>query len=279
MRILTILFTLVQLPQLIFAASFSLGTWQTTGSEVWSTSFPVNGRSELYFPHSATYTTLNYERDLPSHKKIAVQAGLTTAFTDAKGSDADWDYTKSNNYWYFGDFNTTGKSGYITVDIAKEINKQSGFFWGYSYNVSHYHMTQGHYSIDDFNAVNTDYPNLASNYTMVYQGPHLGVTGRLPLTKNASLVGTAAYSPLALAEGQGWWNLRNMSFSHLGAGQIADAEFGAELGSSKDKLLTIGYRYKYASLYHGQENLSSTISWDKATFIQQGPFVSGKVRF
>jgi hypothetical protein len=167
----------------------------------------------------------------------------------------------------------------MTIDILKEISKNSAFCWGYSYSINHYRMTQGHYSTDDFHTVNSKYPNLASTYTMIYQGPYVGVTGQLPLTGTFSLVGATFYSPLALVEGQGWWNLRDMNFSHLGTGQILDTFFGAKLMHSKDKALTIGYRYKYAGLYHGGESISSTISWDKATFIQRGPFISSQIRF
>lgn len=272
------------------AADFSLGTWQTTGSQLWSTSFPIdsfssfskngslNGKSELYYPHITTYTTLNYETSLSPHKKFRLEGGLTNSLRQARGSDADWDYTHSNDYWYYGEFQTSGKSGYIKIDIIKELTKNNNFFWGYSYHINHYRMTQGHYFIDNYNTVNTDYPALDSAYTMIYQGPHLGLTSKVPLTAKVSLVGTLAYSPLALVQGQGWWNLRDMNFSHIGTGQVLDAALGAELGQ-KNKVLVIGYRYKYASLYHGWENLSSTISWDKANFIQRGPFVSGKVAF
>lgn len=245
---------------------------------MWRTSFPLDGASELNYPHSAVYTTLTYEKNLSPDKKIRIEGAVTNALSQARGSDADWDYTKSTGYWYYGEFQTSGKSGFVTIDIVKAFNNKNELFYGYSYNINHYRMTDGHYFIDNYKAVDTRLSQLNSTYSTVYQGPHIGLRNSLPLTNTASLVSTLTYSPFALIEGQGWWNLRNLSFSHVGTGQIVDISLGAQLGQ-ENRTLTIGYRYKYASLYQGWENLSSTISWDKATFIQRGPFISGKVRF
>jgi hypothetical protein len=51
---------------------------------------------------------------------------------------------------------------------------------------------------------------------------------------------------------------------------MVDAYIGVRYALGDKQAVTAGNRYQYVSLYHGTENTSADISWDKATSVQRG---------
>ncbi|SMC82596.1 hypothetical protein [Sporomusa malonica] len=275
------------------ASTLSISNWQASGSQMWRITFPGDtsgladsqqansGASELYYPHSGNYATINYEYELSPNRKLTIEAGILGTLTPATGSDSDWDYSKSQDLWYYGVFQTNGSSTFINIDVKQATSPNTEFFYGYGYSNSQYSMTNGYYSIMNYVETTTSLPNLNSTYSMVYHGPHVGFSGTKQLAPKLALVGSISYSPLALAQGQGWWNLRNLDFEHLGSGQMLDGKIGLRylVAGRHDNALTLGYRYQQHRLYTGSEDTSSAITWTDATKIQQGWYMGGDFKF
>lgn len=275
------------------ASTLSVSNWQASGSQMWRIAFPgVNsgltnsqqdnsGASELYYPHSGNYATVNYEQALSSKRKLTVEAGVLGTLAQATGTDSDWDYSQSQDLSYYGVFQTNGSSTFITIDITQTAGPDTAFFYGYGYSNSQYSMTNGYYSIMNYAETNTALPALNSSYSMVYHGPHVGFSATKQLAPKLSLIGSVSYAPLVLAQGQGWWNLRDLNFEHLGSGQMLDGKIGLRyiVSGHNDNILTLGYRYQQHRLYTGSENTSSAITWTDATKIQQGWYMGGAFKF
>lgn len=100
------------------------------------------------------------------------------------------------------------------------------------------------------------------------------------MANGVTAVGMLTYAPVAYAAGHDWWNLRNLEFRHYGVTQMADATVGLCFTPSNAGALTVGYRYqRYSPLASGVEDLSQDISWNKATNIQKGLYISGLFKF
>lgn len=268
------------------AASVSLGSWHVTGSQMWRTSFPLdpnsNGASELYYPHSGNYITGSFETETGKNKSFRMDGGFMGNIRSGTGSDSDWNYqVGGNQLWYYGEFKTTGSAAYINLNWITHQNKNTSVFYGYSYNRNHYKMTDGIYYINNYQIESPPQQlfGLNSSYTMTYQGPHIGISTEKKVTPKISTVGSIKYSPIALAQGHGNWNLRNLEFNHTGSAQMLDTMAGVRFALSSSSSFTVGYRYQWCSLFKGQEDLNSDIRWDKATNIQKGIYFSGTTSF
>lgn len=274
------------------ASSLSVSNWQTSGSQQWRITFPGSGNglsvpnansgtSELYYPHSGNYATVNYEQSLSPVHKVQLEIGILGSLHQGAGSDSDWDYSRSPDVWYYGVFQTGGSSTLLNLDFKHSINSDTELFYGYGYSNSLYTMKQGYYSVMDYNPVSTSLPNLDSTYSIVYHGPHIGITETKQLSPGLALVGSITYAPLTAVEGHGWWNLRDLDFRHTGTGQMLDGRIGLKylIAGRQDNSLTVGYRYQKNSLYTGSENTSSDITWTKATQEQYGWYMGGDFKF
>lgn len=268
----------------VFAADLSLGVWQASGSQVWRTSFPWDGgpgASELVYPQSGKYIIASYENKLQNKTLLHIEGGFTGNIQAATGSDSDWKYADGPGLYYYGEFKTTGNSMFINIDWKKAITADSEFFFGYGYRRNNFRMTDGTYYIDEGNAVLDPLSGLNSTYDIYYHSFHVGATAQTKLSPVLTLMGTLSYSPLAAIQGNGWWNLRSLSFTHSGVGQMWDGTVGLRYAPAgrQDASVTVGYRYQYLSLYTGTEDISSTISWEKATNVQKGYYVTSEYRF
>ena len=270
------------------AADVSMGAWRASGSEVWRTSFPLyhketnsysEGASELIYPHSGTYMLVGYETPIKARQKLRIEGGLMGSLNNAVGSDSDWDYGNSNMLWYYGEFKAGGNSGFINIDIVKSLSKSTEYFYGYGYRINHFRMTDGLYLIDKYKYEPYALDNLDSYYTTIYQGPHVGVNSQTSLSSKLSVIGTVSYSPIAIARGHGWWNLRNLDFKHQAPAKMFDADIGLRLKPDANSAITIGYRFQHLNIYKGWENLSSAITWEKATNVQKGFYITGMKTF
>ena len=273
-------------PNIAHGAQLVLGSWQTTGSEVWRTTFPlssasntVNGASELFYPHSGSYLTANYENDIGAKRKLRIEGGIMANIGNAAGSDSDWDYSKSTNEQYYGEFITNGKSNFININLIRPINGTSELFYGYSYRMNRFRMQNGVYKIWDYDPVNLDFSSLDSYYSTTYQGLHIGLSAKAPIGSKVSVIGTFSYSPLAIAQGHGWWNLRGLDFKHQAPAQMLDGSIGLDWRPTQATSITLGYRYQRMFITKGWENLNSTVTWEKATSVQQGVYITGTNRF
>ena len=282
---LTLTFLLLTAPVITSAAAVSIVNWHVSGSALWRTIFPlhttrIDGASELYYPYAGNYVVTNYENSISPTQTLSIELGILTGAMSNTGSDSDWDSALSKDLWSYGQFKTKAKGHFITIDWKQHTRNNTSLFYGYTYTINHYSMTDGLYSIINSVAVNEPLPTLDSHYTMIYQGPHVGIIHKAPLTKKLTATGTLSYSPWALAQGHGWWNLRTLTFEHVGAAQLLDARVAlAFTPRLQTTAITLGYRYQYLKLLKGWENTSPDISWDKATTIRQGYYFSGEIRF
>jgi len=273
----------------VTAAEFSAGLWPADGSTKWRIDFPTTGTtsqasgvgaSELTYPHSGTYITAHYQSTPTVKGYFTAEGGFMKEITAAVGSDADWNYANNNQYWYYGNFKTTGSSSYLNVSWHKPTSTNTEIFYGYSYRNNHFQMTNGLYTVDNYQSVNNPLPLLNSTYNITYQGPHIGTITTKKLSSAVSAIGSLTYTPLALVQGHGWWNLRALDFDHLGPGHMMDAQVGMRYSLPKTAgAITIGYRYQWLDIYTGSENTSSTITWDKAVTVQKGLYFTGQIRF
>lgn len=289
----TLMLTTLLFSQPATAATLSINNWQASGSQLWRITFPgygdpstigeqlADGASELYYPQAGTYATINYEKPLSPTHKINLEVGILGNFTAGTGTDSDWDYSQSENLWYYGDFKTGGSSTFINLDLKHTLNNDTEFFYGYGYSNSHYVMTQGYYSIMDYGNTTISLPNLHSTYSLVYHGPHIGLATNKQLAPKLALVGSLAYGPLTLVQGHGSWNLRDLNFEHFGTGQMVDGKIGLryQVADRRGNSLTIGYRFQQYKLFTGSENTSDQITWTKATKVQQGWYMGWEFRF
>lgn len=282
------LFLFFSLPLPVFAASAQFGLWQTSGFQEWRTSFPLSlgstlhtGASELYYPQTGTYLTGTYETALKHRHFWRMDGGLLVRQTSGTGSDSDWDFNQSSSLWWYGEFKSAANSAFLNIDYVSRKSPDLETFWGYGYRSNGFTMTDGIYYIENY-ATPSPYPDnltgLNSTYRMVYHGPHAGLRYQSALLPHLTVTGSLTYSPLAFVQGEGWWNLRQMHFVHNGIGQMLDTSVGLEYKFSAHATVSLGYRYQYNSLYHGWENTSDSISWDKATNIQRGPYFSAKIK-
>ncbi|MEG6585791.1 hypothetical protein [Dendrosporobacter sp. 1207_IL3150] len=268
------------------AATISIGNWAVDGSQMWRTSFPLNangyGSSELKYPHSGNYTTVSLETPLTNKKTLRVAGGFMGQIQNATGSDSDWNYPLGgNNLWYYGEFNTSGAANFIEISWVKKLNDTNSLSYGYSYSKSNYLMTDGVYYISNYQIESPplQLENLHSTYTMIYHGPFIGIESEKKLSSKITAVGTIKYSPLAIAQGHGYWNLRDLDFRHMGIAQIIDTQAGLRFSVIKNGAVTVGYRFKQMDIYRGWEDLSPDISWDKATSRQRGIYINGEMKF
>ena len=267
------------------ASQVSIGNWQTSESLLWRTTFPlhstlVDGASELHYPNSTNYLVVNYENPISLKQSFSIEGGIITDGTSNMGSDSDWDTSQSKELWYYGQFKTNNTGHFIRIDWKQHTSKNTSLFYGYTYNINHYSMTEGLYSIINYVAVNEPLPTLNSHYTMIYQGPHVGIIHKVPLSNQLTVIGSLSYSPWALAQGHGWWNLRTLNFEHMGSAQIFDTMIGLHFTPQlQATTITLGYRYQNFKLIKGWENSSPEISWNKATTIRQGYYFSVEKKF
>lgn len=267
------------------ATPVSISNWSAIGAQTWRTTFPlhttlIDGASELYYPHSGNYVVATYENSISPKQSLSIEGGIMTDAVRNIGSDSDWDNSKSKDLWYYGQFKTKAKGHFITFDWQQHTSKNTSLFYGYTYNSNYYSMTDGLYSITNYVAVNEPLPTLNSHYTMVYQGPHMGMIHKAPLTNKLTIVSSISYSPWALAQGHGWWNLRNLDFKHVGSAQMLDTMIGLYYKpKSGDTAITLGYRSQYFKLLKGWENTSPDIIWDKATTIRHGYYFTAEKTF
>lgn len=285
-RILGIVVSVCLICSSTSATSLKIGTWQATGYENWRTSFPIsaadknhNGASELFYPHSGRYVTASYDNKIDTHYKLRVEGGLMGKITPSSGSDSDWDYRQKTTEQFYGQFTTTGLSSFVNIDFAKELNKNTELFYGYGYRYNKFNMQNGIYTIWNYETVNSIYNDLDSYYTIVYQGLHIGFTTQRTLASKLSVTSTLSYSPLAVAQGYGWWNLRDLNFKHQAPAKMLDAIIGFNWSPDAHMVITAGYRYSHMSISKGWESLSSSVSWDKATHVQKGIFVTSTTKF
>lgn len=249
---------------------------------MWRISFPPDGASELRYPQTGRYITAAYENQLSPQTALRIDGGLTGHLQSATGSDSDWYTNHVPALMEYGEFKTAGASGFLNIDWKKTTGAGSELFYGYGFRRNVLHMTSGTYYVDNYaSIVPLSLPDLDSTYAITYQGPHIGVTTRSRLSPGLSLVGSLACTPLALVQGNGWWNLRSLNFIHTGIGQMWDGSIGLRFAPTgkQNAALTVGYRYQYLYLFHGVENTSSDISWDKATDSQHGLYLLGGLRF
>ncbi|VBB06797.1 Hypothetical protein LUCI_2033 [Lucifera butyrica] len=278
-KLLTLLLSItLLLSSTALAASLSIGTWHVTGSQMWHISFSPNGASRLFYPHSGTYVTGTYENNLTKQKQFSVELGYMGQIAAATGSDSDWDYTQNNNLQYYGEFKTGGQSMFLNVNWQEQLTPVTQFLYGYSYHNSRYQMTDGTYYTENYVSTTDTLSNLNSTYSITAQGPHLGLAVHKPLSPSLAVFGSLIYSPFALVQGHGWWNLRNLDFVQTGPGQMLDGQIGLQL-QNKRNLFTIGYRYQSVDVTDGSENTSSDIVWDKARSTLKGFYFAGTAKF
>lgn len=140
-------------------------------------------------------------------------------------------------------------------------------------------MTNGRYLIEDYDPVFNSLPNLNSYYTLRYQGLYAGYTYHVPIHKKLTAFTSLTYTPLALTQGYGWWNLRNLAFSHFGLSQMVSTELGLTYRLAPSSSLTVAYRYQHNSLWKGWENKNNEVAWSKAVDQQRCVYIVGNYKF
>lgn len=273
----------------VWAGDVMIGSWPAQGYTKWRIEFPIgdqsttfsgHGASELYYPQQGSYLTARYKTAQNKEGYFSAEGGYLNRLRPGKGYDTDWDYTRSDREWYLGEFQSGGTSSYLTFSWHKPVGASSEVFFGYSYRNSSFQMTDGLYSIYEYQPVNISLPTLASTYTLTHQGPHIGAATTKKLSSAISIVGAVTYSPLAAVRGHGYWNLRDLDFVHSGLGHMVDTQLGLRYNIPKSAgSVTLSYQYRYMDIYKGGENTSRDITWVTAATVQEGMYVSGEYRF
>lgn len=231
------------------------------------------------YPQSGTYIVANYENPIGSNRRLRIESGIMSNIDNAQGSDSDWDYSKNNAAQFYGEFNTSGTSAFMNIDSIKPVNDRTEFFYGYGYRINHFRMRNGTYKTWNYASTDMSFENLDSYYTTTYQGIHLGLSSKVPINSKLSAISTLSYSPLAIAQGHGWWNLRDLDFRHEAPAQIFDGTVGIAWQPAHALAVSAGYRYQHMSISKGRENLSTAITWEKATNIQKGFYFNSTYTF
>jgi hypothetical protein len=271
----------------------SFAVWSSSGEQEFVTSFladPGAGAnsprvvSRLRYPLQGTIGELAMEVPLQNNQILTFRYGSSN-LRPGQGDDTDWNYADKPDVWYYGTFNTTGTTRYYHLDWRRG-NRDHETFIGYRAQHSFLRMQEGHYRIDDYEAVDYDLPGLNSIYDITYQGLWIGGRGRHPISDHLSIEGSIAYSPLMFVQGFGDWNLRDMAFTEEGMGQGADGAIGITYHANSQIDATVGYRYQWLQQRGGQDvtNFAGTpnqyyADWDKAVAIQRGFYGKVNVRF
>ncbi len=122
---------------------------------------------------------------------------------------------------------------------------------------------------------------LNSTYDITYGGPRLGIRVTNQVSDQVAFFGSVSYGMIA-ASATGFWNLRNLTFRHVGNGTAAVIEGAIGWTPSENWMVRLGYTYATISAT-GRETFfcipagfcgDPNLNWDAKT-TNQGVTLAG----
>lgn len=157
--------------------------------------------------------------------------------SDYYGDDRTGEFSRSNNN--AGEGNTLDASIALGYQFIKtDAWSISGLLGLSSYN-QYLWITDGHQTVSivppfpypEPPPVDSTFSDLNSSYITSWAGPWIGVTADCQITENLSVNGDFEYH-MASYRGQGYWNLRSLTFYHAAQGNGINLSLGINYKSN-----------------------------------------------
>jgi hypothetical protein len=219
---------------------FGFQEWFTSGEAGWQISFPYDpssgapstGRieSELSFKHiDSPVTIIRGGGRLNPEWTIDVSIG-SGSITGGQGTDTDRDFPSTGGVIVFSESkeNISGDVRFWGIDLnyRKRYSDNTRSPWGLILGFSHYEdnllITDGVQTISQPGWWWDPYPNpplgpfsgLHSTYDFSWNTLKVGGLYEGSLNEQVSFSGTFSAYPFVSYQGEGYWNLRDMTFEH-----------------------------------------------------------------
>ncbi len=292
--------------------SFGFQEWFTSGEAGWQISFPYDntsssggtGRieSELNFKHiDSPITILRGGGRLNPEWTIDVSIGYGS-ITGGQGTDTDRDFPSTGGVIVFSESkeDISGDVRFWGIDLnyRKRYSDNTQSPWGLILGFSHYEdsllITDGVQTISlpgwwwggtnpplgPFSQI------LHSTYDFSWDTLKVGGLYEAPLTEYVFFSSTLSAYPLVSYQGEGYWNLRNITFKHEATSGFGyEATLGIKYLFSDTTEFTAGYRYFYLKAQNGTDTTYvsgvpagvSNLDWVEVT--RQGAYAGLLFRF
>lgn len=264
-----------------YYSSFGIEEWFTSGDAGWRISFPYsdadssgNGsgkiESELRFRHiNSPLTIINASAALNSGWRLDASIGFGT-ISNGRGTDTDRDYPETGGVIVFSESiqDISGDISRYTIDISyrKTYADDRMSPWGIMFGFLHYEdrlvITNGIQTISVSgwwwnpysNPPLGPFPGLDSTYDFSWNTVKVGMSYHYISGNGINLSGALAAYPFVSYEGEGYWNLRGMTFIHKATtGFGYEAVFGIEFPLTDTVELSAGYRYFHIKAENGTD--------------------------
>lgn len=225
-------------------SEFSVGLSSRTNQLNWNIAGDLSGQnpnilSELTWTNIRTLG-LNLNTRITINDQLFA-TGLLSYGWIYQGANQDSDYYGDNRTNEFSRSNNNSSKG-NTFDASIALGYQliktdqwliSGFLGLSSYN-QYLWITDGYQTVSvkppfSFNPppIGTTFPDLNSSYFASWAGPWIGVTADYRITENLSVNCDFGYH-MASYNGEGYWNLRSMTFYHTAQGIGINLSLGTD---------------------------------------------------
>jgi hypothetical protein len=249
----------------------TLDAWVVKGKQQFSVIDP-DGRkvSQLDYPVNGGLWTLNNE--VSFYDKLGFSFSITDSLlSENKGIDRDWYPSIRPDTWLESNFSSKpsvriydfrffyrlvdfnpGKSYFRTHPYSNEDRFYLDVFSGWMSQSDKHPMTNGQWQIENWANSSDTIAGLDSYYNIRYGGPFVGVT--LQGVARNGLIGKAQMSTgLLQAKSQGYWNLRDYSYSQKGIGFSLNARYDLFFTIKYFKI-GIGWKYAYYKISELKES-------------------------
>lgn len=294
-------------------SSFGIEEWFTSGDAGWQISFPYsdldsggNGsgiiESELRFRHiNGPVTIAHTSSTLNPAWKLYASIGFGS-ISGGSGSDTDRDNPAAGGVIVFSESTQDiyGDITRYTLDFSyrKTYSDNNQSPWGIMFGFLHYEdsliITNGVQTISENgwwwdpypNPPLGPFPNLYSTYDFSWNALKIGASYHHEFADCIYLTGSFSAYPLVQYQGEGYWNLRDMTFKHK-----ATTGFGYESALGLRYLITdttelsAGYRYFHLKAENGTDTTyfsgayGGVANLDFAEVTRQGMYIGLLFRF
>lgn len=293
--------------------SFGIEEWFTSGDAGWQISFPYDnndsggngsGRieSELSFKHiDSPITILNASGMLNPEWKICVSLGFGS-ISSGSGTDTDRDFPSTGGVIVFSESkeDISGDVRLWRIDLNYRMRYPDNMRspWGLSLGFLHYEdnlvITNGVQTISQPGWWWDPYPNpplgpfpgLHSTYDFSWDALKVGAVYEGALDERLVFSGAFSAYPLVSYRGEGFWNLRDMTFVHKATSGFGyEARLGLKYLITDNSEFMAGYRYFYLKAENGTDTTyfsglyGGTANLDFAEVTRQGVYAGLLYRF
>ncbi len=296
-----------------FDSFFGIEEWLTSGDAGWQISFPYtdadsggngSGRieSELRFRHiNGPVTIIHASGALGPEWRLDASIGFGT-ISGGRGTDTDRDYPSAGGVIVFSEStqDIAGDISRYAIDLSyrKTYPDRNRSPWAVMLGFLHYEdslaITNGVQTIskpgwwwDPYsNPPLGPFSGLHSTYDFSWSVVKVGASYQYSSSSGVSLSGALSAYPFVNYQGEGYWNLRGMTFTHKATtGFGYEAVFEIEFPLTDTAELSAGYRYFHLKAENGTDTTyfsgvyGGAANLDFAEVTRQGAYAGLLFRF